>query len=466
MILVVLCIGCANAEDMQENTEVTGLVRIIGMSPLGIPQFSKCEAKLVKELVLTSGAKAAVFAPVLDNQQHGILLLCIQDGNYEFLAASATDKEPAFFQDLQVSSPMADDVRLLEKAGQLTMATGVPLVCPVNTTLGTTPVDINGVSSCFAGLFHYLQYAHGFPLLGHLGYYRNPSYTDVKLVESTQPPPGGQSEAHSGTQSTPAKAWRPFEEEYNEKVKQWGEQNPGADPRSREASAAVRQLAVQIRRQRLLEPLNAIERIEQMSLEERELEKYTHGLSQGQRDALLLQLDYLGSVSENPAKTINDFFLTRGLQCKAHLEDVKTLSTDGTPTVVWYKPGATCLLLGKLLINKAAFAVVYAPDTGSTKETTLADIRKEFGDPNDKVDINAIKDEERKRKLLLLQTERKKSIVHLDEQSEYPDQWSKGVFLVSWQAIGHWKALVIEDVRPASNWGPAKVDAKENQNAK
>lgn len=278
LLFVLFYCDSSQAQSQQEIKDfVNSVVEDLNKSSLQVPGYETAQAGAPKKIKETDGI--SYYLCTLKNEQgdSGYVAVACKEGLCQVVALSATNASPEYFlKELQIQDFSTRPLQF-SKSNVISFAKDVPLVATTKTVLDNEPVEISEIASSLSSFLNYLQYERKILFFGHISFEADPEY--IRRFK----------ENPASTQYPDDPDWKSLEEETKEAIER--EKIPEGQPRS-SSNKIKRNVLKPIVRTRLLNPINARERLEVIKEENKALRKLTpNELSRGMEDAILLQLD-------------------------------------------------------------------------------------------------------------------------------------------------------------------------------
>lgn len=452
----------------------------IDASPLNIPQFKSTKIDNIEDLGKVDGASRYLCWLKTDPNRVGYVAVASDGESFRVLAFSATTLPPQYYlKNLQVPQAQQEPLDFAH-ANQVSAVADVPLVAATKTSLATEPFDISELAASVSSVLNYVQSDKKVVLFGHAGSQEDSEYTrrfkeDPNSAKVPDDP-----------------NWMSFDQERRHVIA--GEKAQVQHTSEDKASFTRRQVnAVKpVIRRRLLNPVNARERLEILGAEWMALNAVTHmTISQGMKDAVMLQDDYLGKDDSTIEEDLGLFFRTRGRTVRLRMYPFGQRDSDSVPAILVGPAGIVGVLLGFADMDDRHFAFVFFPRTGTPVKMSLSDkmeeIRRARGVPTEpdkeeqiKATVKHIREtQERYRKeaeekgipykppiedpelwvrqsLARYENRTEGSLIVEDRYSGVPPRIENGVHLVDCLTLSSWNVVCIGEIGVDDNWGRPK----------
>ncbi len=260
-----------------------------------------------------------------------------------------------------------------------------------------------------------------------------------------------------------------------------------------------RELAKPIVRHRLLNPIDAYDRLESIQGEWWLLDNPARiDITQTMREALLLQLDYLSGSTTRLKQDLSFFLKTRGRTARIEIVPFARPQASKLPAILIGPDNIAGVVVGSVHIDGESFVWVFLPKTGAPLVRTIAEERAERKPPRSedpeyqaKLQAGIRKIEEAEKRLRevyakkgisiplpkktaeerLLEGQRNleayenKTTRVKDKQSTREECIQNGIHLVQCSNLASWNILYIHEVGLADNWGVSGSASNAEQNA-
>jgi|GEM_PF-3471582 len=459
----------------------------VGASSLNIPQFESAKLDGIEDLGKANGIDRYLCWLKTDPNRVGYVAVAHSGESFQVLAFSATTLPPQYFlNDLQVPHAQKESLDFAH-VNQVAAVADVPLVAAAKTSLGTEPFDISELAASVSAVLNYWQSEKKILLFRHAGIGHGGlelSGPDSEYTRRFRENPTSMQEPQDPN-------WQSLQKEFNEAIT-----SAGLKPSQTAAGIAhhklqKRDILKPMVRRRLLDPVNARERLDAIAQEQGALDSSLTGLaSLCMKDAMLLQADYLDSDRRNLQGDIELFFKTRGRTVRLESPPFEKMATDALPVLILGPEDLTAVVLGYVDIGPERFASVLFPRTAQPIVTSLAQKTREMrvarglppesdqteGEQFDKAVAEMRASEEEKRKAFeargipyqppekdptqvlkegveRIRALREASPIAEDRFSVSPMNVEHGVHLIRCSALRSWQTLYIADIGVADNWG-------------
>ena len=466
-----------SASSNELTTFVNNSIKQLNESSLKIPYFEKAEVDEIQTISKVSGNILHLCWLKNDKGRVGYIAVIESKGSFKVISLSATTATPDYFLKYLKIEGLPDKQLNYSSAKQISFVENVPLVATAKTLIGTDSIEISEIASSLSSLFNHLQYAKKGLYFGHSGFSADPEY---KRRFKEDP---------ASTQYPDDIDWKSFDNEIREALEQKNIPKGQTPEQRANSSNQQRNIIKPIIRRRLLNPLNAKERLDVINSENSKIEVVTlNNISSGMVDAILLQQDYLNSNGTELRQNLNTFFKTRGRTAKIETIPFEKIQPDSLPTILLGPDNIAAVLLGYINIDNERFASVFFPNTGAALIMTMTEkkrqIRLEAGlpaEPNleedeeyQKILKQAKEVEEMRRKLYeekglpdpqpksveqRLQEGREKTketedntFITEDHKSKYPEGFKNGIHLINCTTLSSWQVLTISNIQVGDNW--------------
>ncbi len=459
----------------------------IDASPLNIPQFKSATVDGIEDLGKVDGTDRYLCWLKTDPNRVGYIAVASDGKSFQVLAFSATTLPPQYFlKNLQVPQAQQESLDFAH-ANQVSAVANVPLVAATKTSLGTESFEISELAASVSAVLNYWQSEKKILLFRHAGI----GHWGLELS-------GPDSEYTRRFKENPTSMQEPEDPNWQSLQKEFDEAITSAGLRGRQTAEGIarnrlrrRDILKPMVRRRLLDPVNARERLDAITQEQGALDASLTGLaSLCMKDAMLLQADYLDSDRRNLGRNIEMFFKTRGRTVQLESPPFERMTLDAFPGLLMGPGDPAAVVLGYVDIGPERFASVLFPKTAQPIVTSLAQRTREMriarGLPpeSDQVDGGQFeKDvaemraaEEQKRKAFeargipyqppekdpaqvlregveRIRALREASPVAEDRFSVSSVNVEHGVHLIRCSALRSWQVLYIAGVGVADNWG-------------
>jgi hypothetical protein len=458
----------------------------IGASPLGVPQFKSAKVDAIEDLGKIDGTDRYLCWLKTDPNRGGYIAVASDGKSFQVLAFSATTMPPAYFlRQLRVVPPPQTPIDFAH-AKQLCFTPDVPLVAATETYLGTERCNISETAASLSTVLNYWQNEKKMLLFHHVG--MEPSLQDQEYSRRYAENAANRLEPQDPNVLS-------FRKECDMALARANTRTT-ANGRTQEEVIASglrrREIVTPIIRRRLLDPINAGERMSALEEERNTLARVTRmDISSRMKDAVLLQLDYIDKDPANLKKNLGVFFETRGRTARFDQRPLDQMNADVLPLILMAGGDIAGVLLGYVDVDGERFASVYFPRTGHSVRKTWAQKRQEIRLQNG-LSAEPPKWSERPETLKRIE-ELKETEAHLREvyrekglpdpvpqtsveqrvaadaerrekdystmfvvedlQSRTSASGEDGIHLVRYSCLSSWLALSVGEVKAGGNWG-------------
>ncbi len=470
---------------------VTKTAADIAASPLQVPQFKGATLDTVEDLGPSNGIARYLCWLKTDPNRVGYLAVAGNGKSFHVLAFSATTLPPEYFlKNLQLAQIRQEPLDLAHPR-QLSAVAGVPLVAAMGTYFGGKPFEISEFAASTSAVLNYWQSEKKVLLFRHAGIEHGGSVVT-----------GPDSEYMRRFKENPANAREPNDPNWQSLTKERdaAEASAGFKPGRTGEEIAIsrlrtREILKPMVRRRLLDPVNAYERLQVIAQEQATLDaSAAPGASLCMRDAELLQMDYLDRDRLNLRRDIELFFKTRGRTVRLESQPIEKMGADALPFLLLGPEDITPAVLGYVDIGGERFASVLFPGTARPIVTSLAQWTRQFriaqglpaenerteGEEFDKAVARMRAAEEQKRKafeargipyqppdkdpaqVLKESIERRRAAdeglpVAQDRLSSSSVNVEHGIHLIRCSALASWQTLYIAKIEVGPNWGKSST---------
>lgn len=418
----------------------------LSSSSLQIPQFRSAKIDAVEDLGKANGTDRYLCWLKSDTNRVGYIAVAGSGQSFHVLAFSATIAPPEYFL-VHLQAPQLGERPLdFARVNELSSIAHVPLVAATPTFLGTEPFEISEIAASMSSVFNFWQREKRMLLFPHAGFEASVSDPEYTRRFSENP---------ASTQRPQDPTWVSFPNECDAARAQID--IPRGQTTEQKCVFAVRAHSVikPIVRRRLLDPINAQERMEVLEGERASLDGVARmNISSRMRDAILLQLDYLDSNVENIERDIELFFKTRGRTARIQGSPFEQARMDTVPVVVIGPANLAGVVLGYIDIGGERFASVFLPRTGSPIIKSLAQKTAEarkasgFPEPNWTEEINRKAQVLREAQEKIRRAYEEKGLVYDPPEKSLEQEFREGMERIR---VGYEQTLVVEDHDSASS---------------
>ena len=438
---IIVCGISSNELSAFVNEAVTQLNK----SSLQIPQFKQAEIDVIEPVESAKKiANTNLYLCWLKNNQGrvGYMAVASTGGTFQIVAFSATTVPPDYFlKNLQIGNPPKRQLNL-SNAKQISFVENVPLVASAKTVIGTEPIEISEIACSLSSLLNYIQNEQKILLFGHLGHISDPEYTR-RFKENP-----------ASRQYPDDPNWLSFDKEARQSIEKENIPKGLSSGEKTDSRNKQRNLIKPIIRRRLLNPVNARERLDLIQNEASAIEHVTRiDISSGMKDAIMLQLDYLDGNITSLVKNIEVFFETRGRTSQIDIMPFEKLQKESLPAILIGPDNIASVVLGFMDIDGEKFALIFFPKTGKPYKITLTDRMREINkegkalaDPNEAVT------EEGREMLSRLRDMQNKTIITENIPSKFPESMNTGVHIFNISNISAWQILTLSEISIDKNW--------------
>ncbi len=413
-----------------------------------------------------------------DKGRVGYIAIVESSSSFNVVAFSATTASPDYFLKNLKLNTVPEKQLNLSTAKQVSFIENMPLVATTKTMIGNESTEVSEISASLSSLLNYLQNKRDITFFGHIG-----SAMDSEYMRRFKADPNSGKEPND-------KNWKSFEKEAEEVIKK--ENIPVGNTPEEKADSRKQQLNIvkPIIRRRLLNPVNAGERIIIIRAETTAIDSITKtNISSGMKDAILLQKNYLNGNISNLQKDLDILFMTRGRKAQIEITAFKQLKVEFLPAILLGTENNIGVLLGYLDIDGEIYASVFFPRT--TKPNTMSLTQKlrenriannQPAEPDWEADqrhqdaLRKAKEAEEKLRQAYLERglpdptpeksieervresmERQqaftdKTLVVEDINSENPKSLENGVHIIKCSSLSSWQVLDISKIEVGNNW--------------
>jgi hypothetical protein len=435
----------------------------ISASPLNMPQFKSAKVDTIVSLGKANGTDRYLCWLKADPNRVGYIAVGGDGKSFHVLAFSATVLPHRYLGDARSSqvsafSPAVSSPRYfiehLETAQQsrksldfsrmdrLSFVENVPLVTAARTFWGTQPLEISETAASLSSVFNYVQDERKILFFGHRDAESNPEYRQRILKDS----------AVSRSRKDPNS--RSLEDECREAI---GRENM---PRGQTPEQAVtyrvrmRDVIKPIIRRRLLDPIDADERLRALQAEQTAVGGVTPSeVSEGMRDAVFLQVDYLEDGPASIKQNLDFFLKTRGRVASINIRPFATMPHDSMPSVLIGPDNIAAVVLGNVAIDGEQFSLVFLPRTGKPNAVSLADKIRSRGAADRLADPNRARNAEEREGLARVRKMEEATLVVEDPKSKLLDSLGVGIHVCRTSSLVQWRTVDIGKIELADNWG-------------
>jgi hypothetical protein len=461
---------------------VTETASDIAASPLHVAQFKGATLDAVEDLGPSNGINRYLCWLKTDPNRIGYLAVGSDGKSFQVLAFSASTLSPGYFgyekgSHIYASSPVVSSpgyfLKHLEVAQpspksldfsrmeHVSFVENVPLVPAARTLWGTQPIEMSEMAASLSSLFNYIQKQpiemsefaarlssavndvlgdKGILFFGRRNSEWNPEYLERMWRDSA----AGRVRPDSNRESLELELLEVMKRENIPQGQTEGEQ---ADYRVR-----MRNVTKPLIRQRLLDPNNACERLEALQAEQKDNVTIID-ISQGMRDAIYLQMDYLADDRANIKQSLDLFLKTRGRTASISIVPFAKTHVDSLPTVLIGPDNIAALVLGSMEIDGEHFSLVFFPKTGRPNRMSMADRSRARGAADRLADPNRGKNAKEREGLARLRKMEETTMLVEDPDSKLPDSLSAGVHMCRTSSLAQWQAIDIGKIEVGPNWG-------------
>ena len=490
--IIVACISLfsINAQGNASNeltAFVNNAIKELNAASVKIPQFDKATIDTIQNLGKINNNTLYLCWLKNEKERTGYIAVASNGKSFQVVAFSATTAAPDYFlKKLQIGTLSGKPLNL-SKAKQMSFVDNVPLVATVKTVVANESVETSEIASSLSSLFNHLQHKDKILLLHFdTGFNSDPEY-DRRFKENP---------AIARRPDDPK--WKSFDDEAREATNREKERENIQNLRPNELTTEQRanfeskshEIIKPIIRRRLLNPVNAVERMDVIIKEQNTIQNITRrDISSGMRDAILLQQDYLNENGTDLKQNINIFFKTRGRTAQIETLPFDKKEKDSLPAVLIGPDNIVAVLLGFLDIDGERFATIFFPKTGKPRTLSLTQKLIENRIANNlPTEPNKEKNEEYQKALKLMKEAEEKQrqiykekglpdpipeksaeeriregvqrvkdlndkmIVVEDINGKYPECLESGVHLINSQQLLSWSVLNISKIEIGNNW--------------
>jgi hypothetical protein len=463
----------------------------LAASPLQVPQFKGATLDAVEDLSKSNGFDRYLCWLKTDPNRVGYIAVAGDGKSFQVLAFSVTTSPPQYFlKNLQLAQVRQDPLDFTH-ASQISAVAGVPLVAAIGTYLGGKPFEISELAASTSAVLNYWQSEKKVLFFRHVGI----GHGGPELS-------GPDAEYMRRFQENPANAREPNDPNWQSLRKERDAAAPSAGftpARTGEEIAAsrlrTRDILKPMVRRRLLDPVNAYERLDVIAQEQAALDAVAApGASLCMRDAILLQVDYIDRDRLNLRRDIELFFKTRGRTARLESQPFEKMGADAIPVLILGPEDLAAVVLGYVDIGGEQFASVLFPETARPVVTSMAQWTRKFrvaqglpgesdpteGEQFDKEVAEMKAAEEQKRRgfeaagipyqlpekdaaeVLRERIARRRAAdealpVAEDRFSGSSVNVEHGVHLIRTSALSSWQALYIDKIEVGPNWGKSET---------
>jgi hypothetical protein len=457
---------------------VDNATKQLNASSVKIPQFDKANIDTIQDLGKINGNTLYLCWLKNEKERTGYIAVAGNGKTFQVVAFSATTAGPDYFlKKLQIDNSSGRTLDF-SKAKQISFVENVPLVATAKTLIGTDPIEISEIAASLSSIFNYLQNKDKIMFFGHLDSGIDPEYTR-RFKE----------DPNSAKYPTNP-AWKSFQKESEEAREKENISRGQTSEEKANSRSRQRNVIKPIVRQRLLNPVNARERVEVINAETSAIDRITLvNISSGMKDAVLLQQDYLEENTSKLKNNLDIFFKTRGREAQIEIEAFRQLNDDSLPAIAIGPENIAVVLLGFLDIDGEKYASIFFPQTGKPYTMSLTQKLREIriannlpAEPNWETDkgyqdaLKRAKEAEEKLKQAYLerglsypapeknieervregveriQTSNDKTLVVEDMTSKYPESLIGGIQIIKYSSLTSWQVLNISKIEVGNNW--------------
>jgi hypothetical protein len=420
---------------------INNAIKQLNASPIKIPQFDKATIDTIQNLGKINGNTLYLCWLKNEKERTGYIAVAGDGKTFQVVAFSATTAAPDYFlKKLQIGA-LSSKTLDFSKAKQISFVDNVPLVATAKTQIGTDPIEISEISASLSSVFNYLQNKRDITFFGHIG-----SAMDSEYTRRFKNDPNSGKEPND-------KNWKSFEKEAKEAIQK--ENIPAGKTPEEKANSRSQQrnITKPIIRRRLLNPVNARERLVVIRSETSVIDSVTLvNISSGMKDAVLLQQDYLDGNISNLKKNLDIFFKTRGRKAQIEIAAFKQLNADSLPVILIGPDNIAAVLLGFLDIDGEKFVSVFFPNTEKPNTMTLAEDLYRIGGGKTITDPNEGTSEKARDALSRLRDIQNKTIIAKDILSVFPKSMNSGIHLLNSSYFSNWQILTLNQISLDKNW--------------
>ncbi len=219
----------------------------------------------------------------------------------------------------------------------------------------------------------------------------------------------------------------------------------------------MRNVIKPIIRRRLLDPIDACDRLRALQAEQSAVGGVTpFEISEGMRDAVFLQVDYLEDGPASIKRNLDLFLKTRGRVASVNTRPFANMSGDSLPTVLIGPDNVAAVVLGSVTIDGEQFSLVFLPRTGKPNRMSLADKIRGRGAADRLADPNRGGNAEERDGLARVRKTEETTLVVEDPKSRLPDSLDMGIHVCRTSSFVHWQIVDIGKIDLADNWGSSE----------
>jgi hypothetical protein len=436
----------------------------LGGSSLGIPQFKSAKIDVVEDLGKVKGMDRYLCWLKTDPNRVGYIAVASSGRSFQVLAFSATALSPGYFgygkssqaftSSPAVSSPgyflkhiemVPPSPKSLDfsRIDHVSFVENVPLVPAARTFWGTQPIEMSETAASLSSLFNYVQNEKEILFFGHRQAESNSEYRQRILEDSV----AGRMRPDPNRKSLEVERRKAIERENIPLGQTAGEK---ADYRIH-----MRNMTTPIIRRRLLDPNNAYERLEALQAEQKDNVTLVD-ISQGMRDAVYFQMDYVQGGIANIKRDLELFLKTRGRTASISIVPFAEMPADSLPCVLIGPNDIAAVVLGNADIGGEKFSLVFFPKTGKPNRMSIADRSRALGAADVLADPNRGRNAEEREILARARRMDETTITVEDSKSKLPDSLSIGVHVCRTSSLAQWQRVNIGKIDLADNWGISK----------